>query len=180
MALEHRVDRLERALAELAEAQARTEAALQALARELARLAEAQARTEKAVQALAHQVGRLSETIGFTLEDLARELTPAYLAQHFGIHVTTLERRFFPLDGEELEIDFYGEGVRDGQAVAIVGEVRSRIYGRDVESAVETAQRLASQVPGAPIAVLFGFVIHPSAKEAAERTGAIVISSMGR
>lgn len=194
MALEHRVDRLERALVELAEgqarltdAQARTEAAVQALAREQARLAEAQARTEKAIEALAQQVGqlaqqvgRLSDTIGFTLEDLARELTPAYLAQHYGIRVTALERRFFPLDGEEVEIDFYGEGVRDGQAAAIVGEVRSRIYGRDVESAAAKARRLASQVTGVPVPVLFGFVIHPSAREAAERTGAIVISSMGR
>lgn len=37
----------------------------------LARLAEAQARTEVALQTVAQQVGRLGETIGFTLEDLA-------------------------------------------------------------------------------------------------------------
>jgi hypothetical protein len=61
----------------------------------LTRLAEAQARTEQTVRALAQQLGRLSDVVGFTLEDLARELTPAYLAQHCGIHVAALERRFF-------------------------------------------------------------------------------------
>jgi len=39
---------------------------------------------------------------------------------------------------------------------------------------------LAAQLPGTPVVVLFGFVIHPSAREAAARLGAIVISSSGR
>jgi len=201
MELETRVDRLEDALSRLVEAQARTEAALTRLAEAqartearvgqleermdrveaaLTRLAEAQARTEVAVQTLAQQVGRLGETIGFTLEDLAREVTPAYLAQHYGIRGLELDRRFFVVEGQELELDFYGEGRRDGEAVAVVGEVRSRIHGRDVEAAVRQAVRLAPQLPGTPVAVLFGFVIHPSAREVASRLGAVVISSSGR
>jgi len=79
-----------------------------------------------------------------------------------------------------VEVDLYGEGQREGQPVAVVGEVRSRIYGRDVEGAVRQADRLAPRLPGAPVVVLFGFVIHPSAREAASRLGAIVISSSGR
>lgn len=201
MEVDARIDRLEDALGQLATAQARTEAALQALAEAqartearvgrleermdrveaaLVRLAEAQARTEATVQTLAQQVGRLAETIGFTLEDLAREVTPPYLAHHYGIYVPQLERRFFVVDGQELEVDFYGEGRRDGETVAVVGEVRSRIHGRDVEAAVRQATRLAPELPGAPVAVLFGFVIHPSAREAAGRLSAIVISSSGR
>lgn len=187
MTLETRIDRLEDALTRLAEAQARTEErvgrleeAVARLAEAQARLAEAQARTEAAVQTLAQQVGRLSETIGFTLEDLAREVTPAYLAQHYGIQALELDRRFFVVEGQELELDFYGEGRRDGEVVAVVGEVRSRIYGRDVEAAVRQAERLAPQLPGTPVPVLFGFVIHPSAREAASRLGALVISSSGR
>ncbi len=146
----------------------------------LARLAEAQARTEEAVRVLAQQVGRLGETIGFTPEDLAREVTPAYLAQHYGIQGLELERGFFTLDGEEIEVDLWGQGTRAGEPVAAVGEVRSRIHGRDVESAVRQAARLAPQLPGTSVAVLFGFVIHPSVREAARRLGAIVISSSGR
>jgi hypothetical protein len=185
---------LQEALARLAEAQARTEervGRLEAVVAELtegqralqsavAKLAEAQARTEATLQMLAQQVGRLSETIGFTLEDLAREVTPAYLAQHYGIHVPELGRRFFVVDGEEVEVDFYGEGRRDGETVAVIGEVRSRIYGRDVEAAVRQVGRLVPHVAGTPVTVLFGFVIHPSAREVASQLGAIVISSSGR
>jgi hypothetical protein len=194
MALEARIDRLEAALLrlteaqartearleELAAAQARTEARLEELAAAQARMAAAQARTDLAVQALAQQVGRLADTIGFTLEDLAREVTPAYLAQHYNIHVPQLDRHFIRLDGQELELDLYGNGQRDGERVTVVGEVRSRIYGRDVEDAVRRTSRLAPQLLGTPMTVLFGFVIHPSARETAQRLGAVIISSSGR
>lgn len=177
---EERMDRVEAVLERLAEAQARTEERVGRLEEQMVRLAEAQARTEIAVQSLAQQVGRLGETIGFTLEDLAREVTPAYLAKHYGIDAPDLERRFFKVDGEEVEVDFYGEGRRDGERVVVIGEVRSRIYGRDVEAAVRQAAMIAPQIEGTPVTVLFGFVIHPSAREAASRLGAIVISSSGR
>jgi hypothetical protein len=187
MALEPRVDRLEAVLSHLAEAQARTEESLRQLAAAQARtearleeLAAAQARTDLSVQALAQQVGRLADTIGFTLEDLAREVTPAYLAQHYNIHVPQLDRHFIRLDGQELELDLYGNGQRDGERITVVGEVRSRIYGRDVEDAVRRTVQLAPQLAGTPMTVLFGFVIHPSARETAQRLGAVVISSSGR
>ena len=161
MARDAEMQRLEDSIAQLATAQSRTEQALQTLAEaqtrteervrrlEVAveRLAEAQARTELAVGNLAQQVGRLSDTIGFTLEDLAREVSPAYLVQHFGIHVDQLERRFFQLDGQEIELDFYGEGRRDGEPVAVLGEVRSRIYAADVESFARQAARLVPRLP---------------------------------
>lgn len=185
--LEERMDRVESALGRLAEAQLRTEERLGRLEETVARLAEAQARTEgqlgqvaEALQTLARQVGGLAEAVGFGLEDLAREVTPAYLAQHYAIHGLELERRFFLVEGHELEVDLYGEGRRDGEAVAVIGEVRSRIHGRDVEGAVRQTARLAPQLRGTPVTVLFGFVIHPSAREAASRLGAIVISSSGR
>ena len=201
MALEARVDRLEAALIRLAEAQvrseerfvrleeaqARTEARLEQLAAAQARtetrveqLAAAQEHTELAVQALAQQVGRLADTIGFTLEELAREVTPAYLAHHYNIHMLQLDQCFLIVDGQELEFDLYGNGQRDGERVTVVGEVRSRIYGRDVEEAVRRTTRLAPQLSGTPVTILFGFVIHPSAREVAQRLGAIVISSSGR
>ena len=187
MALEARVDRLEAALIRLAEAQARAEDRFVRLEEVQARtearmeqLAAAQARTELAMQALAQQVGRLADTIGFTLEELAREVPPAYLAQHYNIHMLQLDRCFIVLDGQVLEFDLYGNGQRDGERVTVVGEVRSRIYGRDVEEAARRTTRLAPQLSGTPVTVLFGFVIHPSARDVAQRLGAIVVSSSGR
>lgn len=137
VAREQRADRLEAALTRLADAQARTEQRVEELA---------QARTEQAGLPLAQQVGRLGDTLGSTLEDLARELTPPYLAQRYGITVAPREWRFFQVDGEEVEVDFYGEGTRDGQRVAVTGEVRTRIYGRDVEAAARTGAVVISSV----------------------------------
>lgn len=178
--LEDRVGRLEEAQIRTEERLARLEEAVTALAAAQTRTEERLGRLEEAVLTLTQVVGRLSDAIGFTLEDLAREVTPAYLAQHHGIRVETLDRHFFRLDGQETEVDLYGEGRRDDERIAVVGEVRSRIHGRDVEGTVRLAARLAPQLPGAPLTVLFGFVIHPSARDAAARLGAIVISSSGR
>ena len=119
-------------------------------------------------------------TVKLGLEDLAREVTPAYLAQHYNIRVPQLDRHFIRLDGQELELDLYGNGQRDGERVTVVGEVRSRIYGRDVEDAVQRTARLDPQLAGTPTIVLFCFVINPSARETAQRLGAVVISSSGR
>ena len=176
---DERFGRLESAVERLAEAQRRTEERVERLEAAVERLAEAQRRTEQAVARLAQQVGRLGETIGFTLEDLARDLTPDRLARRYGIQVDALDRAFFQLDGEEVEIDLYGIGRRNGQPVAIVGEAKSRIYDRDVEALVGRAQQLGPQLSAAPVPVLFGFVVHPSAREAAGRLGAIVIASGG-
>lgn len=143
-------------------------------------LAEAQRRTERAVGLLAQQVGRLSDVVGFTLEELARELAPAYLAERYGIRVSWLERQFFVLDGEEVEIDFYGEGTRDGERIVVISEARSRIYGRDVESLARKAMDLAPQLASTQVPALFGYVIHPSAREVAARTGALVIAATGK
>jgi len=170
---EARMEEVAAAQARMAAAQERTEARMEVLAA-------AQERTELAVQSLAQQVGRLADTIGFTLEELAREVTPAYLAHHHNIHTLQLDRSFIVVDGQELEFDLYGHGQRNGERVTVVGEVRSRIYGRDVEEAVRRTTRLASQLSGTLVTVLFGFVIHPLARVAAQRLGAIVISSSGR
>jgi predicted nuclease with TOPRIM domain len=179
--------RTEARVEELAAAQARTEERVGRLEEAVERLAAAQARTEERVEELAaaqremaRQVGALAETVGFTLEDLAREVTPPYLEKHGGIRVASLERRFFLVGAEELEVDLYGEGTRDGERVVVVGEVKSRIHGRDVEALVRRIGDLAGQLPGVPLPLLFGFVVHPSAREAAARVGAVVITSSGR
>jgi tetratricopeptide (TPR) repeat protein len=177
---EERVGRLEERVGGLEERTGRLEEAQIRLEQAVARLAAAQAKTERAVQELAVQVGRLSDAVGFTLEELARELGPAYLARHYGIQVESLERRFFTVDGEEVEVDLFGEGTRDGERVVVVGEVRSRIYGRDVETLHRRVRSLAPQLVGTPVPTLFGFVIHPSAREAADRTGVLLIAAVGK
>ena len=176
--------RTEERIEELAEAQKRTEERIEMLSDAQRRteerinaLAEAQKRTEDAIAKLAEEmrilrteVGRLSETIGFSLEDLARELLPSRLREE-GIQVQRLERKYFILDGEEVEINLYGEGILEGERVIVLGEVKSRIYGRDVDRIASIAEKIEKLMDRRGVRVLFGFAVHPSAQIEAEKRG---------
>ncbi|MER3455926.1 MAG: hypothetical protein C4303_07410 [candidate division GAL15 bacterium] len=169
----------ERRLARLEEAQERTDQRVARLEDALARLTEAQERTEREVRELARQVARLSEAVGFSLEELAREFAPAYLEKYHGIRVPYLERRYFTVQQREVEVDLYGEGTQDGEAV-VVGEVRSTVYGRDVEDVLQKVQLVAPLLTARPVPTVFGFAIHPSAERLAWERGVIALVAVLR
>jgi hypothetical protein len=165
---EERVDRLEAAVERLAEAQARTEERVDRLEAAVERLAEAQARTEQALQQLATQVGALSDNVGYGLEDIARVVLPGYLKQRYGVTVERLERRIFPIDGQQFDIDLYAEGRRGRRRIVVLGEVKARIYAREVHHFQQVLQAVRPQLPAEPMPVLFGYFIDLSAMEAAQ------------
>jgi multidrug efflux pump subunit AcrA (membrane-fusion protein) len=165
---EERVDRLEAAVERLAEAQARTEERVDRLEAAVERLAEAQARTEQALQQLATQVGALSDNVGYGLEDIARVVLPGYLKQRYGVTVERLERRIFPIDGQQFDIDLYAEGRRGRRRIVVLGEVKARIYAREVHYFQQVLQAVRPQLPAEPLPVLFGYFIDLSAMEAAQ------------
>ena len=188
--------RTDASLKELAQAQARTDASLQALAQAQARteervggleramekLAQAQARTESSLRELAQQVGRLSENIGFGLEDVARVVLPDYLAYRHNLQLEgepgeELRRVFFEVDGREVEINLYGEGQRDGQRAVVLGESKSRIYGREVSDFAKVLAQVEPLVEGEVVRVMFGFYIHPTALREAREKGILLVAS---
>ncbi|MEM0362155.1 MAG: hypothetical protein QW133_04695 [Sulfolobales archaeon] len=178
--LTHEVDRL-------AELHAKLEERVDKLAEKVDRLAELHAKLEErvdklaiAVENLSREVGRLSETVGFGLEDIARVVVPGYIFRHENISVDGLERRFFVVDGEEVEVNLYGVGVREGRRIVIVGECKSRIYGRDVEEFHKVCEKVRKVVKDELYAFMFGYLIHPSAEDMAKKVGIKVIASYMR
>jgi hypothetical protein len=165
---EERLDRLEAAVERLAEAQARTEERVDRLEAAVERLAEAQARTEQALQQLATQVGALSDNVGYGLEDIARVVLPGYLKQRYGVTVERLERRIFSMDGQRFDVDLYAEGRRGRRRIVVLGEVKARIYAREVHHFQQVLQAVRPQLPAEPLPVLFGYFIDLSAMEAAQ------------
>ncbi|MEM2634930.1 MAG: hypothetical protein QW372_05640, partial [Nitrososphaerales archaeon] len=162
----------------LAEAQKRTE-------NEISLLVEAQKRTEdhitklsESLNALRIDVSRLSETIGFSLEDLAKEYLPIILKEK-GVLINKLERRYFILDGEEIEVNLYGEGVLNGKEILILGEVKSRIYGRDVESFNVQAEKIERYAGKESFKLMFGFAVHPSAIKESDRLKVTLFTAYG-
>ncbi len=179
---EQRLEALAVRVDQLAEAQARTEQRLEALAARVDQLAQAQARTEErltlleavverlaeSVHQLATQVGALAENIGYGLEDIARLVLPSYLKQRYGVKVERLERRLFHVDGQVIDVDLYAEGTRDQQRVVVVGEVKARIYGREVGQFQQLLEAVRPLVPAELLPLMFGYFIDLSAMEAAQ------------
>lgn len=184
---EARVEELAKAQARTEKAQMRTEARVEELAKAQARtearveeLAKAQARTERALRNLTVQVGRLTDTIGYGLEDIARVVLPGYLESHYNVRVEELERKFIEVNGRIREINLYGEGVRNGKKVIVVGETRSRIYEKDVKSFIKNIGRLVDQFDAEVLKVMFGYFIHPLATKLAREEDIILVASYQR
>ena len=179
---EERVDRLSKALEALAEAQKQTEERLNKLAKTVDSLVVSVRELSESVKELRVEVGRLGETVGFGLEDIARVVLPGWLQRHLNVYVDELRREFFVVDGEEVEVNLFGEGVRDGRKVVVVGEVKSRIYGHEVDSFYSRKySRVKKVFPRMEvIGVLFGYLIHPSAKERAKKYGFYTVASYER
>ncbi len=175
--LEQRVGKLEDAVARLIDAQARTDERVGKLEDAVARLVDAQARTELAISNLRKEVGRLSDTIGFGLEDIARVVVPGYLYRHEKIVLDKLERRFMLVDGEEVEINLYGEGMKEGKKVIVVGESKARIYSKEVREFDDTINKVGFKDA---LKFMFGYLIHPSAEEEARKKGILLIASYMR
>jgi hypothetical protein len=128
----------------------------------------------------------LADVIGYGLEDVAQLLLPPYLEKHYGISLEgapaeELQRRFFPMEDElPVEIDLFGEGQRDGQDVVVLGEAKSRIGGGVVKDFVDVLERVEPLVGGDVWRVMFGYYIHPSAREVAEEYDVILMASYQR
>ena len=179
---EERIDRLSKALEALAEAQKQTEERLNKLTKTVDSLVVSVRELSESVKELRVEVGRLGETVGFGLEDIARVVLPGWLQRHLNVYVDELRREFFVVDGEEVEVNLFGEGVRDGRKVVVVGEVKSRIYGHEVDSFYSRKySRVKKVFPRMEvIGVLFGYLIHPSAKERAKKYGFYTVASYER
>ncbi|MEM2604518.1 MAG: hypothetical protein QW353_06455 [Candidatus Korarchaeum sp.] len=173
-----RVDRNTRAITQLRGA---IRGLLEAQAKSEERLSRLEVAVDKLVTAVAElrvEVGRLSDTVGYGLEDIARILVPPWLERLQGVElVSELRREFLRLDGEEVEVNLYSEGKKEGRDVRVLGEVKSRIYGGDVRrlynNAVSPLRRAGFEV----IAFMVGYVVHPSAREEAEKLGISVIAA---
>ncbi len=153
------------------------------LDRALAELAAAQKRTEKAVQHLARQVGGLSETVGGDMEDIAYIVIHDVLAREYGWDVKPLERAWFKWNGREEEIDVFGEATdpsRPERKIWIVGEAKHNLSLREVERFAKKVERVREHLEGEIFPVCFCYRARPEVRERARELGLRLIFSYGR
>ena len=127
---------LKEIVAELAEAQKRTEERLIRLEATVEKLAEAQKRTEQELQKLIEehrktrdQVGGLSNTVGYILENEAMKALPILLEKEFGLKLKERLIRRFAQDnkGKQIEVNIIGQATKDGKRVVIIGEAKAQL-----------------------------------------------------
>ena len=182
---ERRLEELTVKVAELAEAQKRTEARVKELAEAQKRtearveeLAEAQKKTEKILQGvikeqknMKKEIGGLSATIGYTLENRAIMKLPRLLESEHGIKVELMDRRFLEYpDGQEEEINIYGEGRVNGDRLYIIGESKSQLGRKDVDKFRKRIERLGTIFRGRIVPVIVTHLVRPKVERYAFRS----------
>jgi len=171
--------RTEQRLEELAEAQKRTEQRLE-------ELAEAQKRTEQELKILAsehritrQELGGLSHSFGYLLEDRAYKGLPEILYKQFGIKIKqNLKREIFPYKGnKKIEINIIGMGIQDQKEVWIIGEAKSQLKKKHVDSFIQKRFIYDDLFPGEKFYVMVTYMTDPEVKDYAEKNGIYVFYS---
>jgi hypothetical protein len=134
-----------------------------------------------AVHDLRIHLAGVSDTIGFGLESIGQVVLPGYLERHLKVKLDVLERRFFEIGKDMIEVDLYGEGLRDGEPVAVVVEVKSRIYRDQVAQFLRKLEAIGPRlVERQVLPLMFGYLVHPSARDLAEPKGITLVVSYQR
>jgi len=165
---------LKQIVAELAEAQKRTEARIE-------ELAEAQKRTEEEVRKLAkglretrQMVGGLSDSVGYGLEDKAIAALPIVLKKRFAMEPEgSFVRKFIQIDGKEVEINMFGTASQDGEKWFVVGEGKAKLSKKDVDKFLKLLDRLRiSGVVGTSVLpIMVTYSTRPATQRYAEEKG---------
>jgi hypothetical protein len=168
--------RTERRLEELAQAQFRTE-------RRVEELTQAQSRTERSIEKLAQQVGGLSDRIGGDLEDSAYIVLFDLLKREFGWQVGELKRSWQRWDGQEEEVDIFGEARDPGRPdlrIWIVGETKFNLTLKDVKRFTQKVDRARQNLTGEVYPVCFCYRARPEVQQAVKEAGYHLVYSYGR
>ena len=171
--LKEEVNKLTKIIAELAEAQRRTE-------QKLAELAEAQKRTEEGLRKLIldhrktrKQLGSLAHTFGYFLENEAYKHLPKLLQRDFGLEIERrLLRDYIEIAPNKYEeINIYGKGTIRGKPIIILGEVKSQLKKSDIDNFLKKVEKLQKILPEDKILILVTHQTSPQIKNYAQSKG---------
>ena len=150
------------------------------LAGTVSELAEAQKRTEFAVENLAKQVGGLSNALGGSLEDFACDLVPEILEKHWRLEVASAQPEEIEGARGHHEIDLVVRGTIDARPVMVVCEVQAAVSPTEVARFMKVIQRLRATHPDQDIrALFFGYKADRKAREAIVNAGAAMVFTRG-
>lgn len=145
----------------------------------LAQLAEAQARTEAALQELA----RRCEALVCDIEEIAYIVLYDVLKREFGWEVGVLERTWQQWNGEPEEINVFGRASDPAQperTIWIVGEAKHNLTLREVEQFTRQVERARRHLAGEVYAVCVAYRARPEVRARLQELGIPLLFSYGR
>jgi DNA repair exonuclease SbcCD ATPase subunit len=121
------------------------------LAKQQRELVVAQKRTEISIQRLTaameetrHALGMLGRSVSYGFENEVYRALPAFLERNYGIE---MKERFIRKTVRGREINILGKGIKDGEEVVIVGEVKLRLeYIKKREGEMDEVDELEEKV----------------------------------
>ena len=163
--LEERVNHLDKVVKDLIEAQKRTEEELRKLTREHRKTRE--------------MLGALQHSVGYMLEDRAYTHLPRLLEEEFGIRlIEPLRRRYIEVAPRRYEeVNLIGKGLKEGREVWILGECKSQLRKRDVDSFLARVKRLESFFPGEKFLLLVTYQTPPPVEDYVKEKGLVLYYS---
>ncbi|GIV85764.1 MAG: hypothetical protein KatS3mg052_2771 [Candidatus Roseilinea sp.] len=176
--------RTEQRMEELAQAQQRTEQRMDMLAMRMEELAQEMKLFARGLIQVRADLGGLSRSVGYALENEAYRMLPAFLLRQHNLQVTDRLVRT-EIAGEEINI--FGKARRNDQELLIVGETKLQLDERrsNRPEEDETLAQLARKVqvvrqshPGLEIVpLLITHFARPSFVQRAAEQGVIVVQS---
>jgi hypothetical protein len=160
----------EEGIEELIQAQKKTE-------EEIEELTQAQKKTEEVLTSLVKEqkkirkdFGGLSDSIGYTLENEAIRHLPGILQKDLGLEIKVMDRRFIEYpDGRDDEINIYGEGTLNKKRVYIIGESKSQLGRKDIDSFCKLLIRVSNYLRTKIIPVLVTHSVRPQIEKYAKK-----------
>ena len=190
------VHELGKSVAELVEAQKRTEKAIRRLTERMEKaeerldklekivqeLAEAQKKTEEEIRKLTlglsrtrRELGGLARSVAYALENEAYRHLPAFLKEYHNLEVLDRFVRTY-LDDEEINI--FARARRNGEEVLLVGETALKLESAGKLKQLQRKIKLVEKHWGRPvIPLLVTHFAHPKVLEKAKKAGILVIQS---
>ncbi len=130
------------------------------------------------------EIGGISKTLGYSLENEAYRMLPAFLEKHYNI---TLTRRLIRTEIGGREINLFAEGEREGHPIILVGEARNRLDERRKKQSksvfADLEERVAGVVdernldPRTVVRVLITHYARPGVVEEARNRNIIIVQS---
>ena len=135
----------------------------------VAELAEAQIRTEKEIKGLAKQVGGLSMAVGYGIEDNYIPIMDDFVLKQYGVEAKTVERKFIEYkDGTYDEINLYIEGETDGKKIYIIGESKAQPGKKDFDRFDTMLKRFKNNFNTDLKAFIIGYQFSPEVEKYAK------------